>query len=156
MTAQTTTRKSRAARAAEKAAEGQDQPQPQVTPDPPDDHGGPSSDTRAKEDQEAQLDRDEDAPDDEDEDEDQDQPTGTVDQPKAQPKPAGPYATVSSEPVMMPYFRGVAEIRVPGPDGTETIERLVCDCTWAHTTEAIAAKCGRRLASGRGLRVRAE
>src|SRR6059058_2582745 len=128
MTAQTKPRPSRASRAAKQADQDPAQPKPEQCPHDLDPATCAECNGSAAAERQAEA------------------------KPEPKPEPAGPYATVSSEPVMMPYFRGVAEIRAAGPDGAEIIERLVCTCRWAHTDEAIAAKCGRRLAAKRGLK----
>jgi hypothetical protein len=153
----TRTRKSRAARAADQAA----QDRPDDSPTETDSPAGDPTGTEADDEREA-----------EDDDElcphDLDPSTcaecnGTAaaereaeakpEQPKAD---TDPFATVTSTEVAMPYFRGQVQVRVPGPDGTaETVETLTCECQWAHTTPEIAAKCGRKLAAGRGLKVKA-
>jgi hypothetical protein len=127
--AATTTRKSHAARAAEKgqqdAADRQDREA--IQPDPPDSFGGPSSDTRDREGW------------------DQDQPEA---------KPSEPYALVDAETVMVPYHQPVVRVCVPTPDGKgETVKRLECPHRYKHETEAAALRCGRALAASEHLRI---
>jgi hypothetical protein len=74
-------------------------------------------------------------------------------QPEPTPEPEAkpePYALVEGVEVHIPVYRGV--VKVTMPDG-ETVETLECECKWAHTTPEIAAKCGRKIATARGLTI---
>jgi hypothetical protein len=44
----------------------------------------------------------------------------------------------------------VVKVTLPGG---ETVETISCECKWAHTTPEIAARCGRKIATGRGLTI---
>jgi hypothetical protein len=71
-----------------------------------------------------------------------------------QPEPTMPYAEIGTEEVHIPVWRPSVQVIARSLDGgTEVIETLTCEHPWAHTTPEIAARCGRKLAAGRGLRI---
>jgi len=81
--------------------------------------------------------------------------TDTGEHDEATEPPAGAYANVDVETVLMPYYKGVVKVTVPQDDGTEKVETVECPHSrYWHEKQENALACARKVARERGLAIR--